>query len=98
MSCHYNHNLPSKWYFNAFERDKAIAAAKEVAYRRGDTDSISYIENAEHIEVLLPECVKADPQSWNKPGDSFLSQLEAITESAGDPLTAGLAAIATCCQ
>lgn len=93
VSCHYNHNLPSKWYFNAFERDKAIAAAKEVAYRRGDTDSISYIENAERIEVLMPECVKANPQSWNEPGDSFLNQLEEITESTESSFEAGLMAI-----
>lgn len=67
--------------------------AKEVAYRRGDTDSISYIENAERIEVLMPECVKANPQSWNEPGDSFLNQLEEITESTESSFEAGLMAI-----
>lgn len=93
VDCHYNPNLPSKWYFNAFEREKAITVAKEVAYRRGDTDSISYIENAERIEVLMPECVKANPQSWNEPGDSFLNQLEEITERTESSFEAGLMAI-----
>lgn len=94
VECHYNRNLPSKWYFNAFEREKAIAAAKEVAYRRGDTNSISYIENAEHIEILMPECIRQNPQSWNEPGDSWLNQLEEITESTGSAFEAGLMAIA----
>ena len=91
VECHYNPNLPSKWYFNAFEREKAIAAAKEIAYRRGDTKSIPYIEDAEQIEVLMPECIKEDPQSWDKPGDPWMNRMEAITECAGDPLAAGLA-------
>lgn len=94
VECQYNRNLPSKWYFNAFEREKAIAAAKEVAYRRGDTNSISYIENAEHIEILMPECIRQNPQSWNEPGDSWLNQLEEITESTGSAFEAGLMAIA----
>lgn len=96
VECHYNGNLPSSWYFNAFQRKEAIAKAKEIAYKRGDTDSISFIENAERIEVLMPECVQADPQSWNQSGNSFLAKLEGITESAGDIMTAGLAAIMTC--
>lgn len=94
VECQYNHNLPSKWYFNAFERDKAIAAAKEVAYRRGDTNSIAYIEDAEHIEVLMPECIRQNPQSWDKPGDSWLNQLEEITERAESSFSAGLMALA----
>lgn len=95
VECHYNGNLPSSWYFNAFQREQAMAKAKEIAYRRGDTNSISYIEHAENIEVLMPECIKADPQSWNKPGDSFLNHLEEITESSESAFEAGLMAIAT---
>ena len=67
----YNPNLPSEWYFNAFQREEAIAKAKEIALRRGDTDSIRYIENAERIEVLMPECIKLDPQNWDEPGDKL---------------------------
>lgn len=90
VSCRYNKNLPSKWYFNAFQRKEAIAAAKEVAMRRGDTESIWYIEAAERIEVLIPECVQANPQEWNEPGDMWLNQLECITETADDSFTAGV--------
>lgn len=98
VECYYNGNLPSSWYFNALQREEAIAKAKEIAYKRGDTNSISFIEDAERIEVLMPECVQADPQSWNQPGDSFLTKLENITESAGDATTAGIAAIMACCR
>lgn len=96
VSCRYNGNLPSKWYFNAFQRDQAIAAAKEVAMRRKDTESIWYIEAAERIEVLIPECVQADPQNWNKPGDQWLNQLEDITETSSSPFTAGLLMCMAC--
>lgn len=96
VSCRYNGNLPSKWYFNALQRKEAIAAAKEVAMRRGDTDSIWYIESAEDIKVILPECVQADPQSWDKQGDPWLNKIEEITESSKDLFTAGLLTCIAC--
>lgn len=46
------------YYFNAYDREKAMKHALQVAINRGDTDSIDYIENVPEIIVLFPEAVK----------------------------------------
>lgn len=44
-------------YFNALERDKAIAYAKKIALERGDTNCIEKIGRSCDIKVLMPEAV-----------------------------------------
>jgi len=58
----YNPNISSDSYFNALERDKAIEYGKNVALRRGDTESVDRIGLYYNIEVLIPEAVKCNPQ------------------------------------
>lgn len=90
---HYGFNIESNNYFNANESDKAIAYAKEVAKRRGDTDSIRLIKK--NIEVFMPDMVKLNPQK-NHPsgGNETLKMMEQIVESSDSTLEAGIMCIA----
>lgn len=58
----YNPNISKSNYFNALEREKAIAYGKKIALNRGDTDSIEGMGDNDIIEVLIPEMVKRNPQ------------------------------------
>lgn len=58
----YNPNISYKNFFNALEREKAIAYGKQVALNRGDTDSIDGMGEHDIIEVLMPEMVTRNPQ------------------------------------
>lgn len=58
---HYNCNISSGAYFNAFERDKGIEKALKIAIGRGDTESIEGIKNCAEIKVLIPSMVKCNP-------------------------------------
>jgi hypothetical protein len=51
-------DLSLGYYFDAYDREKAIEHALQVAINRGDTHSIDCIKNASEIIVLLPEAVK----------------------------------------
>ena len=89
----YNPNMPSSRYFAANQREEVIAKAKEIALARGDTVSIQSIEEALTIHVHSDKYVKENPQEWHLEGDAFLNKLEKITETAKDPLIAGLLTI-----
>lgn len=92
----YNPNISNKNYFNALERDKAIAYGKQVALNRGDTDSVERIGKYDIIEVLMPEMVKRNPQEEHGEGDPFLSSLENMITNTDSSTEAGLLAVAMC--
>lgn len=73
---YYNSNIPNTNYFNALEREKAIAYGKSVAARRGDTESIEEMGDHDIIEVLMPEMVKRNPKCEHGEGDPFLNSIE----------------------
>lgn len=90
----YNPNISNKNYFNALEREQAIAYGKRIAANRGDTESIEGMGKHAKIEVLLPEMVKRNPQKEHGDGDSFLNSLEGSIESSESTAEAGLLCIA----
>ena len=87
----YNPNIGRSRYFNALQADEAVAAMNTIAARRGDTNSVG--KYGKMIDVLIPSCVKRNPQKEHGDGDAFQNTLEKITESAGSPIEAGLLAI-----
>lgn len=94
ISNYYNSNIPWEMYFSAFDRQKAIDTAIEVALRRGDTNSVPSLKTLdENIEVLMPEMVRLNPKEWGCPGDEFHNMLSGITERADSAMEAGLLTI-----
>ncbi len=87
----YNPNVSRDRYFNALQGEEAVAAMNETARHRGDTKSVG--RYGKMIEVLIPECVRRNPQKEHGEGDPFLNTLHAITEAADSPMEAGLLAI-----
>ena len=92
----YNSNISNKNYFNALERDKAIAYGKQVALNRGDTKSVDGMGEHDIIEVLMPEMVKRKPQKEHGNGDEFLNSIEEIISGTDSTLEAGLLTMAMC--
>ena len=90
----YNPNISKNNYFNALQREEAIAYGKEVATRRGDTESVDRIGEYDNIIVLMPELVKRNPQEEHGDGCSFLNMLNSLTESADSVGEAGALAVA----
>lgn len=78
ISYHYNSNISNKNYFNALEREKAIEYGKEVAKRRGDTDSIENMGMYEMIDVHIPSLVKCYPEKDHIRENPFLDDVEKI--------------------
>lgn len=93
---HYNSNISKNNYFNALEREQAIAYGKKVAANRGDTNSIEGMGEYDIIEVLIPEMVKRNPQKEHGEGNSFLNSLENMISSTDSSTEAGLLAVAMC--
>ena len=87
----YNPNISKKRYFNALHGDQAVAEMNRIAERRGDTQSVG--RYGKMIEVLIPECVKRNPQKEHGNGEPFHNLLNRITETASSPVEAGLLAI-----
>lgn len=94
LSNWYNPNLRKDAYFTALQRDEAIAEAKRIAERRGDTDSISSVEVDKDITVLMPEMVRRNPALEHGDGDPFLNELHALSEAAPDAVTSGALVVA----
>lgn len=61
-------------YFNALEREKAIAYGKQVALNRGDTHSAEGMGEHDIIEVLMPEMVTRNPQEDHREEDYSTKQ------------------------
>ena len=91
---YYNSNIPNTNYFNALEREKAIAYGKSVAARRGDTESIEGMGDHDIIEILMPEMVKRNPKCEHGDGDPFLNSIEDIISGTESSTEAGLLTIA----
>lgn len=93
VETHYNGNISKNNYFNALQRDEALAYATEVATRRGDTDSLGRFD-AKNIQVLMPEMVRCNPQLEHGNGDPFLNSLEGLIEGSDSVAEAGLLTMA----
>ena len=89
----YNNNISKNNYFNALEREKAIEYGKQIALKRGDTDSVDIIGENDIIEVLMPEMVKRNPQKEHGDGDEFINSIESIINNTNSALEAGLLSI-----
>lgn len=89
----YNSNISNKNYFNALEREKAIAYGKQVALNRGDTESVERM-GIKNIEVKIPEMVKRNPQQEHGEGDPFINSINAITEGTTSAMEAGILSMA----
>ena len=63
-----NKNISGKNYFNALQREEAIAYGKAVATNRGDTDDIDRIGKYANIEVIMPEMVRVNHKNKKKAG------------------------------
>lgn len=92
----YNENISRNNYFNALEKEQAIAYGKKVASNRGDTKSIEGMGDHDIIEVLMPEMVKRNPQKEHGDGDGFLNSLEKMINGTESSMEAGLCAVAMC--
>lgn len=95
---YYNSNISKTNYFNALEREKAIAYGKSVAARRGDTESIEGMGDHDIIEVLMPEMVKRNPRCEHGDGDPFLNSIEDMISGTGSSAEACLLTIAMTCS
>jgi hypothetical protein len=90
----YNSNISKNNYFNALEREKAIAYGKAVAARRGDSESVESIGKYADIEVLIPDAVHCNPQTEHGEGDPFINQINAMINGTDSTNEAGILAIA----
>lgn len=91
----YNSNISAKNYFNALEREEAIAYANMVAAGRGDTNDVGKFGEHENIVVLMPEMVKHDPNVEHvNGGDPFMESLETIINGSDSIAEAGIGVIA----
>lgn len=91
----YNPNIPSNNYFNALQRDEAIAYGKSVALGRGDTESVDGIGEHDNIEVVMPEMVKLNPKKEHGNGCEFMNMMEDIISHADSKNEAALLCMAT---
>ena len=90
----YNPNISKTRYFNALCFEEAQKKALEIALGRGDTESVSYIQNMTPIQVFDPTMVKRNPKKQHTNGDPFLNALEGVISSSGSTGEAGIVAMA----
>lgn len=91
---YYNDNITKHRYYNALHREEAIKAAKEIAIRRGDTESVDRIGKYYNIIVYDESVVTRCPEKDHGEGNDFINMLDKITENADSSMEAGLLAIA----
>lgn len=87
---YYNPNISKNNYFNALQREEAIAYGKQVAANRGDDKSIEGMGDYDIIEVLMPEMVRRNPQTEHGDGNEFNNTAEAIINASDSSNEAGL--------
>lgn len=87
---YYNSNIGKDRYFNAMQREEAIAYGKYVAMRRGDTRDVDRIGQREWIDVMMPEMVKVNPNRQHGNGDAFQNDMENLIEHSDSAFEAGL--------
>ncbi|MDF2880044.1 MAG: hypothetical protein K0R54_601 [Clostridiaceae bacterium] len=90
---HYNPNISKNNYFNALERDKALEYGRDVAIRRGDTESVERMGKYYDIKVLIPEAIKCNPQAEHGEGNEFLNMMENVINNSNSSIEAGLMAV-----
>lgn len=90
ITWHYNPNISKDNYFNALQRDEAIAYGKRVALGRGDTESVDRMGEYDFIEVKIPEMVKHNPQTEHGNGDPFMNKIEGIISNSDSAAEAGI--------
>lgn len=86
----YNENISKKAYFSALEFEKAKESAIQTALRRGDTNSIEYIEKSIPIKVYKPELVKRNPQQEHGNENGFLNRVEDMISASDSSTEAAL--------
>jgi hypothetical protein len=86
----YNSNINRKNYFTALQREECIAYGKQVATRRGDTESVEGLGDWYDIKVLIPEAVKCNPQIEAGEGCEFINKVENIINNCQSVGEAGL--------
>lgn len=95
LTYHYNDNIGPDRYFNALQREQAIAYANTIAVRRGDTKDIGKFGKDVGIDVLMPEMVRRSPAVDHKDGgDDFEARLESIIENSDNVTSAGIGVLA----
>lgn len=90
---HYNPNISKDNYFNALQREEAIAYANKVAEARGDTESIGRFDKI-NIEVYMPEMIRCNPQAEHGDGDPFMNGLESLVRASTSASEAGVLVMA----
>ena len=90
----YNSNIRKDNYFNALQRDAAIAYGKHIASGRGDTKSVDGIGSSCDIKVFIPEAVKCNPNKEHGNGCSLINSLETLVNAADSTIEAGLMVMA----
>ena len=85
----YNPNIRKENYFNALQRDAAIAYANAIATRRGDTKNVGTFGDI-NIAVHMPELIHCDPQREHGDGDPYLNSMERLIEASASSLEAGI--------
>lgn len=76
----YNPNISNKNYFNALQYEEAIEYGKNIATRRGDTESVSSIGAYDKIIVVMPEMVKVNPAKQHGSGNAFINMMEGVID------------------
>lgn len=90
----YNPNISKKNYFNALQRDEAIAYGKSVALGRGDTESVDRLGKYDNIEVIMPEMVKVNPNKQHGNGCEFMNMMESVISNSSSKNEAGILCVA----
>ena len=85
----YNPNISSSNYFNALQREEAIAYANAVAERRGDTKDVGTF-GAKNIAVYMPELIRCNPHLDHGDGSPLLNAVEKLVQASDSTLEAGL--------
>lgn len=86
----YNENISKNNYFNALQREEAIAYANAVAKRRGDSNDVGRFGEVRNIQVFMPEIIRCNPQKEHSKGNAFLNSLEDMVQGSNSSLEAGL--------
>ncbi len=93
VSNYYNENIRKDNYFNALQREEALAYARDVATKRGDTESLGTFE-VKNIQVLIPEMVRCNPNLEQGNGNPLLNTVETMILAGNNTLESGLLAMA----
>lgn len=91
----FNPNIHQSRYFNALEYEDAVKTAKEIALKRGDTESIDRIDKYAFIDVVDKNYVKCNPQKKHKCKNNIIQTFEEVIESSSSKEDAQTKVIAT---